>query len=385
MWKISGFIGISGLSLARMFAVTRKELIQLLRDRLTFGMVVGIPIILLVLFGYAIDGDPKHLKAGIVDNDYSASSRAIVLALQNSGYYDIVNSSLTPQQGDSLLSSGGLQFVVTFPKNFERDIYRRSSPTVLVEVDATDPSAGANAISALNGIASNALINSKVNIRLQVGIAQPFSFRLHRLYNPDGITQNNIIPGLMGVILTITMIMMTSLAVTRELERGTMENLLATPVTSFEVLLGKILPYILIGYLQVFLILLASRFLFDVPFVGKLLLLMVCVLFFILANLTVGICISSVVKNQMQAMQMTYFFFLPSMLLSGFMFPFQGMPVWARNLGELLPLTHFLRIIRGIMLKGNIFSDVWSDVYPLIIFSVLVFILGIKSYRKTLD
>ncbi|GAB3251632.1 ABC transporter permease [Chitinimonas naiadis] len=376
----------AGFSLGRLYAVMLKEFIQLRRDRLTFAMMIGIPLIQLTLFGFAINGDPKALPTVVVAEEHSTTSRSLVAALTQSGYFKLTRSEVSAAEASEMLARGEVQFAFTIPAGFERKLIRGERPALLLEADATDPSATGNAIAAVQQLSTTALAHDLRGplAGLAPG-APPFEVRIQRRYNPEGVTQYNIVPGLMGVILTMTMIMMTALGVTREVERGTMENLLATPVRPLEVMVGKIAPYILIGYVQVSVILLAAKFIFAVPFVGSLLLLLGCILLFIAANLTVGITISSVARNQTQAMQMTFFFFLPSMLLSGFMFPFRGMPAWAQAIGEVLPLTHFLRLIRGVMLKGSHLTELWPSVWPLLLFICVVMAVGLKRFRKTLD
>ena len=370
----------------RLLAVIIKEFIQLGRDRLTFAMMVGIPIMQLTLFGFAINGDPKHLPTVVVAHEQGPFTRSLVASLESSGYFDILSTDLGDEAAGELLSRGDAQFALTIPAGFEEKVVRGERPVILLEADATDPSATGNAIAAIQQLGATALRHDLLGpLQALNATPAPFEVRIHRRYNPEGITQYNIVPGLMGVILTMTMIMMTALGITREVERGTMENLLATPVRPLEVMLGKITPYILIGYVQVTVILLAAKFIFGVPFVGSLAVLLGCILIFILANLTVGITISSVARNQTQAMQMTFFFFLPSMLLTGFMFPFRGMPDWAQVIGEALPLTHFLRLIRGVMLKGNALPELWANVWPLLVFMAVVLAVGLKRFRKTLD
>jgi ABC-2 type transport system permease protein len=377
---------MSRFSWARFVAVAVKEFIQMRRDRLTFAMMVGIPLIQLGLFGFAINSDPKHLPTAVINADQSEFSRTFLAALKNSGYFELVRVVQSEAEADRLLDTGEVQFVVNIPAQFSRDLLRGERPPILVEADATDPSATGNAIAALNELARNALARDlKGSAQGAVGGASPIDLIIHRRYNPEGITQHNIVPGLMGVILTMTMIMMTGLAMTRERERGTMEHLLAMPVNPLEVMLGKIVPYILVGYVQVILILMVSTFIFRVPIQGSILFLLACVLLFIAANLAVGMMFSTIARNQMQAMQMTFFFFLPSMLLSGFMFPFRGMPVWAQRLGEVLPLTHFLRLVRGIMLKGNGVLETLPHLWPLVLFMVVVIALGLKRFKRTLD
>lgn len=369
-------------SFSRWYGILLKEFIQLKRDRLTFGMIVGIPIIQLLLFGFAINSDPKHLPTAIVMADPGPFARSYVAAMQNSDYFKIVGS-VDEKQANALLDRSQVQFVVTFPPGFHRDLVRGKAPTLLVEADATDPMAAGGAISVLNKLGLEVFAPDLPG--LEKTAAPPLDLRVHRRYNPEGLTSYNVVPGLLGVILTMTMVLMTGLAMTRERERGTFENLLATPATPVEVMTGKIVPYILIGLIQVTLILLAARFIFDVPMHGNLLLLYAVVLLFICANLTLGITFSSIARNQLQAMQMTFFFFLPSMLLSGFMFPFRGMPEWAQVVGNVLPLTHFLVLVRGILLKGNGIDMVWSGVWPILAFIAVVLGVGLRTFRRTLD
>ncbi|HEX2245544.1 MAG TPA: ABC transporter permease [Gammaproteobacteria bacterium] len=376
----------SYFSWSRFAAIVVKEFIQMRRDRLTFAMMVGIPLIQLILFGFAINFDPKHLPTAVLSADNSIFARSFVRSLENSGYFRVLFEPRTEAEIEYLLTSGEVQFVVTIPENFARKLVRGERPVLLVEVDATDPIATANAIATLNMLSLTALKRDlQGSLESLQGRDPPFELRVHRRYNPEGITAYNIVPGLLGVILTMTMVMMTGLAVTRERERGTIENLLATPVRPFEVMTGKIIPYIMVGYSQVALILLALWLIFGVPIQGSLALLSLSVLLFVVANLMVGITFSTLAKNQMQAMQMTFFFFLPSLLLSGFMFPFRGMPGWAQALGEILPLTHFLRLVRGILLKGNGLAEVLPHLWPIALFLLAAAVVGLKRYRKTLD
>jgi ABC-2 type transport system permease protein len=373
-------------TLHRLWAVVMKEFIQMRRDRVTFGMMVGIPLLQLTLFGFAINSDPKHLPTALLLADQGPFARTLVAEMRNSEYFDIVTIADSEADADRLLRLGDVQFVINIPENFTRKILRGERPTLLVEADATDPAATGPAIAAFRAIADTSLDRDLTGplsrLRASPG---PVDFEVHAHYNPENITQYNVVPGLMGVVLTMTMVIITGLAITRERERGTMENLLATPVRPFEVMVGKILPYIAVGYIQVTLILVAARFLFGVPMVGSLALLYGLALIFIAANLAVGITFSTLAKNQLQAVQMAFFFFLPSILLSGFMFPFRGMPVWAQWIGACLPNTHFLRIIRGILLKGNGLGDVLPEVWPLALFVVVAMTVGVKRYRQTLD
>ncbi len=375
-----------GLSWSRWAGIIIKEFIQLKRDRLTFGMVVGIPILQLILFGFAINSDPKRLPTAVLDADRSLYGRTLVQGLKNSGYFRIDREVRTEREVEDLIASGEVQFVVTVPENFGRKLVRGETPTLLIEADATDPSATGNAIAAVAGVTRTALARDLQGSLGRLAPApDPVDVRVHRRYNPEGITAYNIVPGLLGTILTMTMILMTGLAMTRERERGTFENLLATPALPIEVMTGKIVPYILIGLVQVTILLVAAWVIFGVPMQGSLWLLYASVFIFIAANLSLGITFSSIARNQLQAMQMTFFFFLPSILLSGFMFPFRGMPDWAQWLGYILPLTHFLQLVRGIMLKGNDFAELWPNVWPILAFTVAVIGLGLGVYRKTLD
>ncbi len=373
-------------SFERLCGIIAKEFTQMRRDRLTFAMMLGIPLIQLLLFGFAINSDPRHLPAAMLMADSGPQERTILHAMKNSTYFDFVQQVETEREGRDLLARGQVQFVINIPQNFTRDLLRGDRPALLVEADATDPAATGLAISSLNTLITNALHEDlKGPLEPLTAPPGPIDLRIHALYNPENNTQYNIVPGLMGVILTMTMIMITGLAITRERERGTMENLLSMPTRPSEVLIGKIVPYILIGYVQVAVILTAAHFLFRVPMLGSIPLLLAAALVFIAANLAMGITFSTIAKNQLQAMQMTFFFFLPSILLSGFMFPFRGMPRWAQAIGEVLPLTHFLRVVRGILLKGNGLSDVARDLWPIALFATVMLTVGVKRYRQTLD
>jgi ABC-2 type transport system permease protein len=380
----------AGFSFSRWFAIIVKEFIQLKRDRLTFGMVVGIPVIQLVLFGYVINADPKHLPAAVLSADSSPYARSVVRTLENSGYFEVVRVLRSEAEGEELLRLGKVQFVVTIPADFSRRIVRGESGPLLVEADATDPGATSNALAALSLLAGNALardLKGALGDAAQPPVQPPvqIDLRVHRRYNPEGITAYNIVPGLLGTILTMTLVLMTGLAVTRERERGTFENLLATPALPIEVMSGKVVPYILIGLIQVTLIYLFGRWLFEVPMHGSIAVLYLAMLLFIVANLVLGITFSTIARNQLQAMQMMIFYFMPSILLSGFMFPYRGMPEWAQWLGNVLPLTHFLILIRGIMLKGTGLADGWPQIWPILLFTAVVMLVGMARYRRTLD
>jgi len=378
---MSGFFSFS-----RWLGIVGKEFIQLKRDRLTFGMIVGIPIIQLVLFGFAINSDPKHLPTLLLDVDRSEFSRSIVRALANSDYFAFVGEAAGEDEADRALATGRTQFVVTIPAGFSRALVRGERPAVLVEADATDPTATGNAVAALNQLAQSALTHDLTG-PLSSLAAKPGAFDVvvHARYNPEAITQYNIVPGLMGVILTMTMVLMTCLALTRERERGTYENLLAMPVTPIEIMVGKIAPNVAVGAIQSAIILLAAKYIFGVPLIGSLSLLAFALAIYIIANLAVGYTFSTLAQNQLQAMQMTVFFLLPAILLSGFAFPFAGMPQWAQVIGEALPATHFLRIVRGILLKDNGLPEIWPNLWPLFVFTFLAGGIALLRFRKTLD
>ena len=373
-------------NLRRFWAIAVKEFIQMRRDRVTFAMMIGIPLLQLILFGYAINMNPKHLPTAVFSADNSVFSRTLIWALRNSDYFGVVRVAENEAEIQSLLRLGEVQFVLHIPEDFSRKLLRGERPSLLLEADATDPAATGYAVSALDTLATRAFDRDlKGPLHTLRATPGPVELRTHRHYNPDIITQYNVVPGLLGVVLTMTMVIITALAITRERERGTMENLLSTPARPGEVMIGKIIPYILVGYVQVGLILLAAKFLFDVPMVGSLPLLLAVMLFFIGSMLAMGITFSTLSRNQLQAVQMAFFFFLPNIMLSGFMFPFRGMPVWAQWIGDILPLTHFLRIVRGILLKGNGLGQIWPELWPIVLFLVVMLSLGIKRYRQTLD
>ena len=371
---------------ARFGAVFVKEFIQMRRDRLTFAMMIGVPLMQLTLFGFAINADPKNMPTAVVLADQGPLVRSILHALVNTERFAITANASSEAEALMLLQQGKVQFVVSVPPHFERDVLRGLRPTLLMEADASDPAAVSYAFAALGSLNATALDHDLTGPLAGLkGSAPPFDLSVQRRYNPEAISQYNIVPGLMGVVLTMTLVVMTGIAMTRERERGTLENLLATPVRPLEVMLGKILPFILVGYVQVTIILLAARFLFAVPVQGSIALLSGVAILFIASNLAMGFTFSTLAETQMQAMQMAMFFFLPSLLLSGFMFPFDGMPQWAQVIGEVLPLTHFLRIVRGILLKGNDWAEIWPNVWPIACFLVAVALLALRRYRQTLD
>jgi ABC-2 type transport system permease protein len=370
---------------SRVMSVLVKELIQLRRDRLTFGMLFGIPLIQLLLFGYAINTNPKNLPTAVVALDQSPFVRSIVRATENTGYFRIIHVG-TEREAEHLIAEGEVQFALVFASDFTSRLLRGERPPLVVYADATDPAATGASLAALARLPEIALVHELrgplANLRPD---AAPFEVRVHQRYNPESITSYNVVPGLMGVILTMTLVMMTSMGMTRERERGTLENLLATPVRPVEVMIGKILPYVAIGAVQVLIVLAAARLLFEVPMVGNFVLLAGAILLFIVATLAVGFTFSTIARSQMQSMQMTMFYFLPNILLSGFMFPFRGMPTWAQWLGEILPLTHFLRIVRGVMLKGAQLNDVAPQIWAILAFTFVAGTIALLRYRQTLD
>jgi ABC-2 type transport system permease protein len=374
------------VSLRRLRALIAKEVIQMRRDRITFAMMLGVPLMQLVLFGFAINNDPRALPAAIVTASHDQYSRAMISALELTDYYRFEHVTDSAEEAERLIQRGDVAFVVTIPSDFGVRVVRGDRPRILVEADATDPAAASGAISTLGTVASQALLRAT---GAEAAAAEEAEGRLevvvHRRYNPEGISQYNIVPGLLGVILQLTMVMMTAMALTRETERGTMENLLAMPATPTEVMLSKVLPYLVVAAVQVTVVLSAARGLFDVPFVGSLPLLLGAIFVFVLALLLLGYAISTFARTQMQAMQLTFFFFLPSLLLSGFMFPFRGMPGWAQAFGEIFPLTHFIRVIRAVMLKGADLAAISQEIVVLGIFVAIYALVALSRYRRTLD
>jgi ABC-2 type transport system permease protein len=373
-------------SFTRLTAILIKEAIQMRRDRITFAMMLGIPLIQLVLFGFAINNDPKYLPAALVTTSMDHYSRAMVSALEVTGYYRFDHVVSSAAEGEALLENGTVSFVVTIPSDFARRVERGDHPQILIEADATDPSVASGAISTLGTVIQKALLREqKDQAQVALRSANALEVVVHRRYNPEGMTQYNIVPGLLGVILQMTMVMMTSMALTRETERGTMENLLAMPASPVEIMLGKVFLFMVVGAVQVVVVLVAAKLLFSVPFLGSLTLLMTGILVFVLSLVLLGYAISTVSRTQMQAMQLTFFYFLPSLLLSGFMFPFRGMPVWAQALGETFPLTHFLRIIRAVMLKGSDYQGIQSEMAILWLFVLIFAGLALYRFKPTLD
>jgi ABC-2 type transport system permease protein len=373
-------------NLTRLGALLTKEFIQMRRDRITFAMMLGVPLIQLLLFGYAINSDPKQLPAALVTMSNDNYTRAMVSALETTGYYRFDHVAVTAEEAESLLAEGQVVFVVTIPSDFARRVDRNDRPQILIEADATDPSVASGAISTLGTVAQGALLRERgIEAAAAESAAGALEVVVHRRYNPEGISQYNIVPGLLGVILQMTMVMMTSIALTRETERGTMENLLAMPASPVEIMLGKIIPYLGVGAVQVLVVLAASRLLFSIPFVGSVWILISVILAFVLALVLLGYFISTVARTQMQALQLTFFFFLPSLMLSGFMFPFRGMPMWAQWLGEIFPLTHFLRVVRALMLKGAEMPEIAWETTILVFFIFAYATIALARFRRTLD
>lgn len=373
-------------SLARFSAVLVKEFIQMRRDRVTFAMMIGVPVMQLLLFGYAINSDPKHLPTLIEMNDQSPVARAVLSGMETSEYFRFVGVVAGQDEGDRALRDGSANFVVVIPPDFERNIVRGLAPDILLTADASDPTAVASAMGALNGIVSRAIADTLTGpLQKVAGAPPPFSVILHRQFNPEARTSNNIVPGLLAVILAMTMVLITAVAIVRETERGTMETLIATPVRALEVMLGKILPYVFVGYVQTGVFLIAARVLFDVPFNGSAWAFFLGFNLYIVVNLALGFLISTVARTQMQAMQISFFTILPTVLLSGFMFPFAGMPAWAQWLGSAVPATHFLRLVRKVMLKHGDMIDIRPDFGALLAILGVITLIALLRYRQTLD
>ncbi len=366
----------------RVRAMILKEFLQLRRDRITLATMVTVPLMQLVLFGYAINTTPRALPTAVLMQEGSDAGRSILAALQNTQYFKITNFARDEAEFDRLLASGEVLFAIEVPAGFERALRRGEKPALLVAADATDPVAAGSALGSLGQLVQTALLHDRL---IPDSAAPPFEIRAHARYNPAGSTQLNIVPGLLGTILTMTMLIFTALSVTRESERGTLESLLAMPITPLEIMLGKIAPYVLIGFLQATLILGAGVLLFSVPIVGSVGLLAALTTLFIAANLAIGYTFSTLAQNQLQAVQMAMMFFLPNLLLSGFMFPFAGMPQWARWISEALPLTHYVRIVRAIMLKGSTLADLHVEALALIGLTLMAMFIAVTRFRRTLD
>ncbi len=363
-----------------------KEFIQMRRDRMTFAMMIAIPIMQLLLFGFAINSDPRHLPTYVEVNDNGPFARRFLSAMETSTYFDFIGTVANAEEADRVLKDGLADFVVTIPENFERDVIRGDAPSLLVAADASDPTTSGAATSALTVLAQNTIDDLAYGpLDYLANKQMAFAVIAHARYNPAAITSYNIVPGLLAVILSMTMVMITAIAIVRETERGTMETLLATPLRAPEVMLGKIIPYVLIGYVQTVVFFILAFGVFHVPFTGSFTAFLVGLNVFILVNLALGFLFSTMAGNQMQAMQMSFFYILPSILLSGFMFPFAGMPKWAQTLGEIIPSTHFMRIIRKVMLKGGEFADIFTDLRALIIILAIIAVTAMLRYKRTLD
>jgi ABC-2 type transport system permease protein len=374
------------ISLSRIKAVFLKELVQMRRDRPTFAIMIMVPIMQLTLFGFAIDTDPRNMPTAVELRDDGPLTRSLLASLAQSDYFRIVRRVANESEGEQLLQSGEVSFLIVIPEHFERDFVRGERPQILIAADASDPVAAAGPIAAANEIARRAFAPELDRLPRHLrGAAPPYEAVVHRQYNPAGETSMNIVPGLLGIILTMTLIMITSIALTRELERGTIEALLSTPVRASEIMIGKTTPYIMIGFVQTGIVLVAARLIFNIPFLGDPAPFFAALFMFIFANLMLGYLISTVAKTQMQAMQMTFFVFLPSILLSGFMFPFAAMPGWAKAIGECLPITHFLRIVREVMLKGAGFAEIRGDLWPIAVILGVLAVLSLARFRRTLD
>lgn len=375
--------GMAG-SWQRIAAMVFKEVRQMLRDSGTVGMMLAMPLLQLMIFGFAINSDPRHLPLAIEVNDVSVFSRSIDAALRNTTYFDVQRVVSAPGEGERLLQQGDVQFVVTIPADFSRDLVKGRRPQLLVTADATDPAATGPALSAIAQAVDSALAHDLIGpLAVRAQGPSPVEVVLHRSYNPEGITSHNTVPGLLAVVLSMTMVMLTSLSVTREVEQGTMENLLATPLRPVEVMVGKIVPYLIIGMVQMMVILAAAHFVFHVPFAGSVLLTVASTLLFMVTSLALGFMLSTIATSQLQAMQMSFFYMLPSILLSGFAFPYRGMPVWAQTLGEILPTTHYLRLVRGIMLKGWTYGDALPQMAVLAGMLVLLGTIAVRRYQDT--
>ncbi|HET9717773.1 MAG TPA: ABC transporter permease [Pseudolabrys sp.] len=368
--------------LGRTWAVLVKEFIQLKRDRVSFAMIIMIPLVQLLLFGYAINTNPRHLPTAVLLQENSDLGRSILAALRNTDYFLVKERPRSEAELDELLASGKILFGIEIPRNFERSVRRGERPAMLVVADATDPVAASAAVGALGQVVQLALRHDRA---VPESLAPPFEIRAHQRYNPAGLTQLNIVPGLVGTILTMTMLIFTALSVTRELERGTMENLLSMPITPIEIMLGKIIPYIIVGFIQAAMIIAIGVLLFGVPILGNLFGLAALSTLFIATNLSIGYTFSTVAQNQLQAMQMSIMFFLPNILLSGFLFPFAGMPVWAQWIGESLPLTHYLRVVRSVMLKGSSIAELQYDAAAMFVLMLIAMTIAIARFRRTLD
>lgn len=373
-------------SFFRLWGLIIKEFTQFKRDHSTFAMVISLPIIQLLLFGLAINTNPKQLPTALINFDSGPFARTLIHELENTQYFRFDHYPTSEADAKKLMARHQVLFILSIPPDFSRKLVRGEKPSALLEVDGTDPVSVAYAVSASTGLMKTVfqydLIGPLASLTVKPDPAQLIT---HTKYNPSAITQYNIVPGLLGTVLTMTFVMVASMALTRERERGTMETLLSSPLLPLEVIIGKSVPFIVVGYLQVIIVILIATLFFQIPLVGNPILLVILVLPFVLANLAVGMTISTLAKTQLEASQISLFFFLPSMLLSGFAFPFKGMPLWAQWIGNMLPLTHFINIVRGIMLKGIGFADAWVDLWPILFFMFFMVIVALRRYRETLD
>lgn len=376
------------LSLPRIVAVMIKEFTQLRRDRITYAMILVMPLMQLLMFGYAINTDPRHLAAAVVAHDHGRLADAVVASLERTTYVDVRHLPASEAGMDELMRRGDISLALTIPPDFTERVLKHDKAQILAEVDASDPQAAAGVAAAVAALPAEALRHDLKGATAPQAAAPPFEVVVHRLYNPQGITSYNIVPGLLAIILSMTLVMMTAMAVTREVERGTMESLLSTPATAFEVMIGKLAPYVVVGIIQTVIVLALARLLFAVPLARTAagwFALAVGIVLFITSNLALGYLISTLVRSQLQAMQISMFYMMPSLFFSGFMFPFQGLPSWARVFGEIIPITHFLRVIRGSLLKGQVLADMGPELLALGAFLLAVSALTIARSRKTLD
>jgi len=371
---------------ARFIAVLIKEFVQMRRDRVTFALMIGVPIMQLMIFGFAINTDPRHMPTLVEMADDGPMARAVLMGMDSSGYFDIQGIVTSQAEGDRALRDGSANFVLVIPLGFERDVVRGRAPELLLSVDASDPTAAAAAVAAMPRIAATAIEQTLAGpLAYAAGAPEAFSVTVHRQFNAEGRTSTNIVPGLLAIILSMTMVMITAVAIVRESEKGTMEALIATPVRPAEVMLGKIIPYVLVGYVQTLVFLIAAGALFDVPFIGSRFAFFLGFNLYIVVNLALGFLVSTLARSQMQAMQISFFTLLPSILLSGFMFPFAGMPGWAQVIGSAIPATHFLRLTRKVMLKGASIADIGADMAAIGAIMAVIVVLALMRYRQTLD
>jgi ABC-2 type transport system permease protein len=374
---------MNGFSFKRLYSLLRKEWIQVRRDPMTLRLIIAMPILQLFLFGYAINTNPHHLPTGLLISEPSKYERTIVTALENTGYYDVQLYS-SEREAERALATGEALFIINVPPNFDRSIDRGEQPSILVDADATDPTAIGNATAALGAIV-NDLNRDLPPIRQTQAASSPFQFVVHARYNPEQLTVLNVVPGLICIVLTMSTLLITTLSITREREHGTMENLMAMPVRPIEIMLAKIVPYVIVGYVQAMLILVISAAVFHLPIRGSVVLLLLALGLFVASNLALGLTFSTISTNQMQAQQLAQFTLMPSFMLSGFMFPFRGMPFWAQWLGEIFPTTHAIRVVRGVLLKGNSAATIAPELWPIALFTLIVIGAAVWSYRETLD